>query len=177
MVWTSARLVTVGLIWVQMGKWWDRVRVGSMKVNLRLGGAQSTLTICASEALVANRGAVRQPLRASEIILSRSVAFAVEFWPLDLAWGRQCQQDIAKTVSSVLLTVIVGSRPMLSSELPDKERRDSQQCDTARDRQPNDRPRAESRTSIGSLIIRGWSGGWRTTGTTRGQNSHNNDCW
>ena len=47
-----------------------------------------------------------------------------------------------------LLTVIVGSRPMLPGEFPDEERYNSQQRDTTRNRQPNDGTRAKPRIFI-----------------------------
>jgi len=84
-VWVSNRVVTVGLIWVQMRKGRDRVGIGSVKIDLRLRSTQSTFAICTSEALGANRGTVRQTLGGGGAILSRNVVFTVEVRPLDLA--------------------------------------------------------------------------------------------
>jgi len=51
-VWSSTRVVTIWLVWVQVGKWWNCVRVCSVEIDLRLRSAQSALAICASETRV-----------------------------------------------------------------------------------------------------------------------------
>lgn len=67
-----------------MGKRWDCVWVCSVKINLRLRSAQSTIAVCTPEARVPNRGTVT----LWGCIQSRNVVFTIEVWPLDLAWGK-----------------------------------------------------------------------------------------
>jgi hypothetical protein len=79
-----------------------------MKINLRLRSAQSTITICASEAWVPKRGNVRRTLGAGMVIMPWNVAFTVEVRPLDLAWEAvSARQDTGMTLSA-LLTIVVG---------------------------------------------------------------------
>jgi len=83
--------------------------------------------------------------------MPRNVAFTIEVWPLDLAWRKgveQRQQDSSCRAPPPLLTIVVFSRPTPPGEFPDEERYDSQQRDATRNRQPDDRTRAKSRTFI-----------------------------
>jgi hypothetical protein len=80
------RVVAVGLTWVQMREWRDRIRVSNVKIHLGRGSAQSTFPICSLEALTTDRGVLRYALGGGVFILSRNMVFAVEVWPLDFAW-------------------------------------------------------------------------------------------
>ena len=53
------RVVMVWLIRIQMGKRWNCVWVGIMKINLRLRRRQSTVPVCPSETWVTDRSTVR----------------------------------------------------------------------------------------------------------------------
>lgn len=145
LVCASNRVIAIGLVGVQMREWGDCVRVSNVKIDLRVRSAQSTIAVPV-EALTTHRGMLRKTLMTSMVVHPLIVIFAVKVRPLYFTWERRCQREMsrARITSSVLLTVIIASRPMLSGELPDEECRDAQQRDTARDRQPNDRSRAES---------------------------------
>lgn len=168
------RVIAIGLIWVQVGKRWDRIRVSSVKVHLRLRSAQSAIPVCALEALVTDGSMVGLASRGSVIIHPWDVVFAVEVRPLDLAWERWCQEILTGTTSSTPLTIIVRGRTSPPGKFPGEECYDAQQCDATCYRQPNDRPRAKSRTRTCRRVPRWWRSGGRSIGI-RDLNRDNND--